>query len=61
MKDSITITRTELKKIARLADFADWYLDGMETSNDAYKNDRDDILEAHAVIQDLWALFNTVS
>jgi hypothetical protein len=61
MRDSITITQTELKKIARLADFADWYLDGMETSNEAYKSDRDDILEAHAVLQDLWALFNTVS
>jgi hypothetical protein len=40
----------EYNKIRRLLDFAGWYLDGMEPSNEAYKLDKPDILEAEAVI-----------
>jgi hypothetical protein len=63
MKDSITITREEFDKIARLVDFADWYLDDYpkHMHPEQYENDKEDIVQATMVIQDLWALFETVS
>jgi hypothetical protein len=63
MKDSITITREEFDKIARLVDFADWYLDDYpkHMHPEQYENDKEDIVQATMVIQDLCALFETVS
>jgi hypothetical protein len=63
MRDSITITREEFDKIARLVDFADWYLDDYpkHMHPEQYENDKEDIVQATMVIQDLWALFETVS
>ena len=63
MKESITITREEFDKIARLVDFADWYLDDYpkHMHPEQYESDKEDIVQATMVIQDLWALFETVS
>jgi hypothetical protein len=63
MRDSITITREEFDKIARLVDFADWYLDDYPKHMypEQYENDKEDIVQATMVIQDLCALFETVS
>jgi hypothetical protein len=63
MKDSITITREEFDKLARLVDFADWYLDDYpkHMHPEQYENDKEDIVQATMVIQDLCALFETVS
>jgi hypothetical protein len=63
MRDSITITREEFDKIARLVDFADWYLDDYpkHMHPEQYENDKEDIVQATMVIQDLCALFETVS
>ena len=63
MRDSITITREEFDKIARLVDFADWYLDDYHKHMypEQYENDKEDIVQATMVIQDLCALFETVS
>jgi len=47
---TITMDIEKYNKIRRLLDFAGWYLDGMEPSNEAYKLDKPDILEAEAVI-----------
>jgi len=63
MRDAINITREEFDKIARLVDFADWYLDDYpkHMHPEQYENDKEDIVQATMVIQDLWALFETVS
>ena len=63
MRDSITITREEFDKIARLVDFADWYIDDYPNHMhpEQYENDKEDIVQATMVIQDLCALFETVS
>jgi len=63
MRDLITITREEFDKIARLVDFADYYLDDYpkDMYPNQYENDKEDILQATMVIQDLCALFKTVS
>ena len=63
MKESITITREEFDKIARLVDFADCYLDDYHNHlyQEQYENDKEDIVQATMVIQDLCALFETVS
>jgi len=63
MRDSINITREEFDKIARLLDFADWYLDDYpkHMHPEQYENDKEDIVQATMVIQDLCALFETVS
>ena len=63
MRDSITITREEFDKIARLLDFADWYIDDYQKHMhpEQYESDKEEITQAHMVIHDLWALFETVS
>lgn len=63
MKDSITITREEFDKMARLLDFADWYLDDFPKHRhpEQYEDDKEDIVQAQEVIQNLDAWFNTVS
>ena len=63
MRDSITITREEFDKIARLLDFADWYIDDYpkHMHPEQYESDKEEITQAQEVIQNLDALFNTVS
>jgi hypothetical protein len=63
MKESITITREEFNKIARLVDFADCYLDDYpkDMHPEQYENNKEDIVQATMVIYDLYALFKTVS
>jgi hypothetical protein len=63
MKDSITITREEFDKIARLVDFADWYLDDYpkHMHPEQYESDKEDVVQAQEVLQHLEALFTTVS
>lgn len=50
---TITITIEQYNKLRRLSDFADWYLDDMETSNEAYEDDKEDALQAQEVIQEI--------
>jgi hypothetical protein len=63
MRDSINITREEFDKIARLLDFADWYIDDYpkHMHPEQYESDKEEITQAQEVIQNLDALFNTVS
>jgi len=50
---TITITIEQYNKLRRLSDFADWYLDDMEPSNEAYEDDKEDALQAQEVIQEI--------
>jgi len=63
MRDSINITREEFDKIARLLDFADWYIDDYpkHMHPEQYESDKEDITQAQEVIQHLQALLDTVS
>jgi hypothetical protein len=63
MRDELIIKREEFDKIARLLDFADWYIDDYpkHMHPEQYESDKEEILQAHMVIHDLWALFDTVS
>jgi hypothetical protein len=49
----ITMTLDQYKKLRRLLDFADWYIDDMEPSNPCYEDDKEDITQAQEVIQDI--------
>jgi hypothetical protein len=49
----ITLNLEQYNKIRRLGDFADWYLENMETSNRAYQADKEDIDWAHEVFQEI--------
>jgi hypothetical protein len=49
----ITLTLEQYNKIRRLSDFADWYIDDMEPSNSCYENDKEDILWAQEVFQEI--------
>jgi len=49
----ITITLDQYQKIRRLSDFADWYIDDMEPSNNCYADDKEDITQAQEVIQQI--------
>ena len=63
MKDTITITREEFDKLARLSDFADWYIDDYpkHMHPEQYESDKEEITQAQEVIQHLQALLDTVS
>ena len=50
---NITMTIEQYEKLKRLSDFADWYLDDMEPSNEAYESDKEDALQAQEVIQEI--------
>jgi hypothetical protein len=47
------MTIEQYEKIKRLSDFADWYIDDMEPSNECYADDKEDITQAQEVIQDI--------
>jgi hypothetical protein len=49
----ITLTLEQYNKIRRLSDFADWYIDDMEPSNSCYENDKEDIVWAQEVFQEI--------
>ena len=49
----IELTLEQYNKIRRLSDFADWYIDDMEPSNPCYDNDKEDIVWAQEVFQDI--------
>jgi len=40
-------------KIRRLSDFADWYLDDREPCGEQYENDKEDIVWAQEVFQEI--------
>ena len=63
MNETITITREEFDKLARLLDFADWYIDDYpkHMHPEQYESDKEEIIQAQEVIQHLQALLNTVS
>ena len=50
---NITMTIEQYEKLKRLSDFADWYLDDMEPSNEAYESDKEETLQAQEVIQEI--------
>jgi len=49
----IELTLEQYNKIRRLSDFADWYIDDMEPSNSCYENDKEDIVWAQEVFQEI--------
>ena len=53
----ITITLEQYNKIRRLSDFADWYLDDHIPSSafyeEQYENDKEDVLLAQEVFQEI--------
>jgi flagellin-specific chaperone FliS len=63
MNETITITREEFDKLARLLDFADWYIDDYpkHMHPEQYESDKEEITQAQEVIQHLQALLDTVS
>jgi flagellin-specific chaperone FliS len=63
MSESITITREEFDKLARLLDFANWYIDDYPKHMypEQYESDKEEITQAQEVIQHLQALLDTVS
>jgi hypothetical protein len=54
---NITITLEQYEKLRRLSDFADWWIDDNEPSSefyeDQYASDKEEILQAQEVIQDV--------
>jgi len=63
MNDSITITREDFEKLSRLSVFADYYLDDYpkERHPEQYESDKEEIIQAQEIIQDIDALLNTYS
>ena len=63
MSESITITREEFDKMARLLDFANWYIDDYpkHMHPEQYESDKEEITQAQEVIQHIDALLNTYS
>jgi hypothetical protein len=49
----ITMTIEQYEKIKRLSDFADWYIDDMEPTFDHYEADKEEVLQAQEVIQEI--------
>ena len=53
----ITLTLEQYNKLRRLSDFADWWLDDNEPSStfyeDQYGSDKEEILQAQEVIQEI--------
>ena len=50
---NITMTSEQYKKIRRLLDFSDWYIDDIEPSNPCYADDKEDITQAQEVIEQI--------
>lgn len=54
---NITITLEQYEKLRRLSDFADWWIDDNEPSSefyeDQYASDKEEILQAQEVIQNI--------
>ena len=50
---NVTMTLEQYQTIRRLLDFADWYIDDMEPSNEAYEDDKEDITLAQEVIDQI--------
>ena len=54
---NITITLEQYEKLRRLSDFADWWIDDNEPSSafyeDQYASDKEEILQAQEVLQDI--------
>ena len=55
---NITMTLEEYQTIRRLLDFADWYIDDMEPTNEAYADDKEDVIQAQEVIERIDANIN---
>ena len=49
----IKLTLEQYNKIRRLSDFADWYIDDMESYGEQYENDKEDALLAQEVFQEI--------
>ena len=49
----IKLTLEQYNKIRRLSDFADFYLDDREPCGEQYENDKEDVLLAQEVFQEI--------
>lgn len=54
----IELTLEQYNKVRRLSDFADWYLDDMEPTNSAYESDKEDVVLAQEVFQEIDSLLH---